>query len=118
MWSNYNQALRDLLKLVKLIPKDIIVTAHYQIVQIDNGSSSEKRIGVKGNEHNVTGIEAHFTMVVFGDVRFVDGKRQFIYKLLTSGNDTAKTPPFIIDALGSEEIDNDMRKIVDVIQSI
>lgn len=100
-----------------MIPKDVLVTAHYQIVQVDNGASSEKRIGVKGNEHNVTGIEAHFTMVVFGDVRFNDNKREFIYKLLSSGNDTAKTPPYILEALGGEEIPNDAKLILDAVQN-
>lgn len=115
VWNAYNEALRELLKLIKMIPKDVIVTAHYQIVQVDNGASSEKRIGVKGNEHNVTGIEAHFTMVAFGDVRIADGKREFIFKLLTSGNDTAKTPPFILEKLNAEEIPNDAKLIIDAI---
>ena len=56
-------------------------------------------------------------MVAFGDVRIQDGKRQFLYKLLTSGNDTAKTPPYIIDALGAEEIPNDANAIIAAIRT-
>ena len=117
IWNNYNMVLRETFKKIKETSKDIIVTAHYQIVQIDNGASSEKRIGVKGNEHNVTGVEAHFTMVMFGDVKFIDGKREFVFKLLTSGNDTAKTPPYILDILGAEEIPNDARVVIDAIKT-
>jgi hypothetical protein len=117
VWNDYNMNIRSLMKLIKLVPKDVLITAHYQIVQIDNGSSSEKRIGVKGNEHNVTGIEGNFTMVVFADMKMVDNKRQFIYKLLTSGNDTAKTPPYLIEALGGEEIPNDAKLVIDAINS-
>lgn len=117
VWNLYNEEIAKLLKLIKLVPKDVFVTAHYQIVQIDNGASSEKRIGVKGNEHNVVGIERDFTMVVYGDIKFVDGKRSYIFKLLSMGNDTAKTPPYIVDALGGEEIPNDANMVLQAIRT-
>ena len=117
VWNDYNMNIRSLMKLIKLVPKDVLMTAHYQLVQIDGGNSTEKRIGVKGNEHNVTGIEGNFTMVVFADMKLVDNKRNFIYKLLTSGNDTAKTPPYLIEALGGEEIPNDAKLVIDAIKT-
>ena len=117
VWNFYNEEIAKFLKLVKLVPRDVFVTAHYQIVQIDNGASSEKRIGVKGNEHNVVGIERDFTMVIFGDVKFIDNKRSYIYRLLTQGNDTAKTPPYLVEKLGSEEIPNDANVVLEAIKT-
>lgn len=109
--------IRSLMKLIKLVPKNVLITAHYQLVQIDGGNSTEKRIGVKGNEHNVTGIEGNFTMVIFADMKLVDNKRNFIYKLITSGNDTAKTPPYLMEALGGEEMPNDAQLVLNAIRT-
>ncbi len=117
VWNEYNSQIRNLMQIIKRVPKDVIITAHYNLVQIDGGNSTEKRIGVKGNEHNVTGIEGNFTMVVFGDMKMtMDNKRNFIYKLLTSGNDTAKTPPYILDNLEGEEIPNDASLIIKALE--
>jgi len=97
VWNMYNEEISKLMFLIRKYPKDIIVIAHSANVETENGVI-ERRIAVKGNEHNKTGLESNFTVVVFSDVRTKDNKREYTFDLLSDGKTSAKTPPmFIID---------------------
>jgi hypothetical protein len=43
-----NETIAQTLRLLKQYPKDIFVTAHYELVDVDGGAYTEKRIKVKG----------------------------------------------------------------------
>jgi hypothetical protein len=62
-------------------------------------------------------VEKDFTVVVFNDVKFVDNKqREYVFKLLSDGTNSAKTPPMFVEALGSDEIPNDAKSLLDAIR--
>jgi hypothetical protein len=73
-------------------------------------------MAVKGNEWNKTGIEKEFTIVVFADVNFVDGKRNFNFNLLSDGTTSAKTPPIFLPE-GKEVIPNDCNDFLNSIRN-
>lgn len=45
-WNNYNQTIQTLINLIKLIPKEMFISAHYEILGIEG--AQEKRVKVKG----------------------------------------------------------------------
>jgi len=94
-WNYYNEEIGKLLFLIKKYPKDIIVTAHSANVETEEGVA-ERRIAIKGNEWNKTGIEKDFTIVLFSEVNLSSGKREYILNLLSDGKTSAKTPPLFI----------------------
>lgn len=110
IWSMYNDEIAKLLYIIKKYPKDIIVVAHSSNVETESGVS-ERRIAVKGNEHNKTGIEKDFTIVLFAEVRTGTGKREFVLDLLSDGKTSAKTPPIFIDE-DKETIPNDINEFL------
>jgi len=48
IWSMYNEEIGKLLTLIKKIEKDIFITAHYEVLNVDGGA--EKRVKVKAKE--------------------------------------------------------------------
>jgi hypothetical protein len=107
IWNAYNDEIGKLLFVIKKFPKDIFVTAHTNSVTNDEGAA-ERRIAVKGNEWNNVGVEKDFTIVNLAGVKNIDGKKEYILYLNSDGKDSSKTPPFIVDTLGSVEfIPND-----------
>jgi hypothetical protein len=94
-----------------------VVIAHYSIIDVDGGAYSEKRIGVKGREHNAVGVEKDFTIVLWQDVTNIDNKREYVYKLETDGTTTTKVPPFIKEYLKAEEIPNDITLVLEAIRA-
>ena len=104
IWNMYNDEIGKLMYIIKRYPKDILVTAHYEWVETEEGAV-EKRIAVKGKEWKAL-IEKEFTIVHFADMRVIEGKRKYTISLNSDGKSSAKTPPmFLVD--GQEEIDND-----------
>lgn len=98
VWNLYNEEIGKLIYLIKKYPKDIIVTAHSANVESELGVE-ERRIGVKGNEWNKTGIEKDFTIVLFANVLrdSLTGKSKYILELNSDGKTSAKTPPMFIE---------------------
>ena len=50
IYSYYNEEIAKFLSLIKRYPKDIFVTAHYEMVNVDGDGLTEKRIFVRGKE--------------------------------------------------------------------
>lgn len=110
IWNMYNEEIGKLLFLVKKYPKDIFVTGHSANVETETGIL-ERRMAIKGNEWNKTGVEKEFTIVAFADVMFVDSKRNFVLNLLSDGTTSAKTPPIFLPD-GKEIIPNDCNEFL------
>jgi hypothetical protein len=91
IWTNYNIKIRELLKAVKLAPKEVILTAHYEMLNIEGGG--ERRVKVKGKEWEGL-IEKEFTLVLYGDSKFKDDKPTYFFRTAGEGM-SAKVPPEI-----------------------
>jgi len=105
IWNYYNEEIGKLLYVVQNIKKHIIVTAHYEWVETDEGAI-EKRIMVKGKEWKGM-VESKFTIVNYADMTVVDKKRNYYITLNSDGKSSAKTPPMFLDDENQERIDND-----------
>lgn len=116
IWNMYNEEVGKLLFLIKKYPKDIFVTGHSANVETETGVL-ERRMAIKGNEWNKTGIEKDFTIVVFADSMTKDNKRNFVFNLLSDGTSSAKTPPFLLPE-GQDIIPNDANAFLQSIRSI
>lgn len=115
-WNYYNEEIGKLLFLIKKYPKDIIVTAHSANVETEEGVA-ERRIAVKGNEWNKTGVEKDFTIVLFSEVNLSSGKREYILNLLSDGKTSAKTPPIFIED-GKESMPNDAQTFLQHVRKV
>lgn len=104
IWNMQNEEIGKLLYMIKKFPKHIVVTAHYEWVETDQGAI-EKRISTKGKEWKGL-IEKEFTLVHYADMKIVDEKRQYYIELNSDGKSSAKTPPMFINE-GEETIEND-----------
>lgn len=115
-WNYYNEEIGKLMFLIKKYPKDIFVAAHSANVETEEGVS-ERRIAVKGNEWNKTGIEKDFTIVLFSEVNLSTGKREYVLNLLSDGRTSAKTPPLFIEG-GKESIPNDAQTFLQHVRKV
>ena len=104
IWSFYNEEIGKLLFMIKKFPKHIVVTAHYEWVEAEQGAI-EKRITVKGREWKGL-IEKEFTLVHYADMNIVDEKRNYFIELNSDGRSSAKTPPMFTEE-NEERIEND-----------
>lgn len=109
IWSFYNEEIGKLLNLIKKVPKEVFVTAHYEILGVEG--IQEKRIKVKGREWEGT-IEKEFTVVLYADSKIQEGQKpQYIFHLALEGA-SAKCPP---DIFGEDvvHIQNDSKAVLD-----
>lgn len=104
IWNMYNEEIGKLLYIIKKYPKHILVTAHYEWVETEEGAV-EKRIMVKGKEWKGL-VEKEFTIVHYAEMKVVDAKRKYSVVLNSDGKSSAKTPPMFLTE-GQEEIEND-----------
>jgi hypothetical protein len=105
IWNYYNEEIGKFLYLIKNIRKNIIVTAHYEWVETDEGAV-EKRIMVKGKEWKGL-IEKEFTIVQYADMKIDDKKRKYFIVLNSDGKSSAKTPPMFLDSEDQDQMEND-----------
>jgi hypothetical protein len=109
IWSNYNTKIAEFLKLVKLAEKEVFVTGHYEILNIEG--APEKRAKVKAKEWEGL-IEKEFTVVLYADSKFKDNKNEHFF--VTQGDGlSAKCPPDLLDNL--TKIPNDCKVILEKI---
>lgn len=111
VWNLYADEIGKLLHLIKRVPKEVFVTAHYEILGVEG--ASEKRIKVKGKEWEGV-IEKEFTIVMYADSKIEEGKKsQYILHLALEGA-SAKCPP---DIFGEDiaHVPNDCKVILDKI---
>ena len=115
IWNMYNEEIGKLLYIISHYPKHIIVTAHYEWVETEEGAV-EKRIMVKGKEWKGM-VEKEFTVVHYADMKLIDNKRVYQISLNSDGKSSAKTPPMFLKE-GEETIDNDYKPFIDRMNKI
>lgn len=108
VWNFYNEEIGKLMFIVRKYPKMIVVTAHYEWVETEEGAI-EKRIMVKGKEWKGM-VEKEFTITHFVDMKLMDGKREYYIDLHSDGKTSAKTPPMFFD--NENRIDNDYSIVI------
>lgn len=92
VWNNYNTEIQNFIDLIKKVPKQVFMTAHYEILGIEG--SQEKRVKVKGKELEGV-IEKDFTIVLYGDKKLNDkGFPEYYFNTFQEGT-SAKCPPDI-----------------------
>ncbi len=102
VWNLYAEEITKYFKYFKALPKEAFMTAHYETLGIEG--SSEKRIKVKGKEWEGV-VEKEFTVVLYCDKQFVDGKPNYYF--ITAGEGlSAKMPPDLISDLKLENDSN------------
>jgi hypothetical protein len=109
IFNFYNDNIAKFFDLVKKIKKEVVLTAHYEILGIEG--APEKRVKVKGKEWEGV-VEKEFTIVLFGDSKFKEnGKPDYFFKLVEE-NTSAKCPPAIF---GEDvyQIPNDVQTILE-----
>lgn len=105
VWNLYAEEIGKFLHLVKRIPKEVYVTAHYEVLSPEG--TQERRIKVKGKEWEGL-IEKEFTMVLFADRKLNDKKEVEAWFDLNLEGSSSKCPP---DMFKGNRIDNDCNEI-------
>lgn len=112
IWSNYNKQIGELLTLIKGIEKEMFITCHYEILNMEG--EAEKRVKVKGKEWEGL-VEKAFTVVLYAQEKWTNEKPDYFFKLAGEGMST-KCPPAIFGE-GVYKIPNDsqvvLEKVVD-----
>lgn len=112
-WNLYNEEIGKLLNLIKAAPKEVFVTAHYELIGIEG--NTEKRVKTKGKEWEGV-IEKEFAMVIYSGSDYDDETKKFTYSFsLALQNSSAKCPP---DIFGEDmiTIPNDTALVLKKIQ--
>jgi hypothetical protein len=107
----YNDEIGRFMTAMKWVPKEVFVTAHYEILNLEG--AQEKRVKVKAKEWESV-VEKEFTIVMFADKKFNEkGKPEYYYQLVGEGM-SAKCPP---DLFGQDtySIPNDGNMIFNTI---
>ena len=119
IWNYFNEEVGKLMYIVKNYPKYLVVSAHYEWIETENGAE-EKRIMVPGGRWKGK-IEKDFTVVAYTDLMMVDDKRNYIVELNSNGKTSAKTPPMFLadpEDLGIEQIPNDFQFFIERVDKV
>lgn len=110
VWNLYNEEIGRFFTELKKIKKEVFITGHYEILNIEG--APEKRVKVKGKEWEGL-IEKEFTLILYADAKYVDERPQYLFRLDGEGLN-AKCPPEIF---GEEVrvIPNDCKLVLDKI---
>lgn len=112
IWSNYNIRVSDFFKLVKSAKKEVIVTTHYEILDIEG--DAEKRAKIKGKEWESM-VEKEFSIVLYADNKFKDNKPSYFYQTVGE-NISAKCPPGIFEE-DPITVDNDAYEVLKAVRN-
>lgn len=105
VWNLYAEEIGNLLNMIKRVPKEVYMTAHYEILNPEG--SPEKRVKVKGKEWEGV-IEKEFTIVLYADRKLNDKRETEAWFDTSLEGSSAKCPP---DLLSSNKVDNDCNLI-------
>lgn len=109
IWSQYNEEIAKFHQLIKKINKEVFVTGHYEILDVEG--SSEKRIKVHGKE-NEGQVEKHYTIVLYADNKYDEnGKAEYFLTCGAPGL-SAKCPRDLFEG-NPTKIQNDGKYILD-----
>lgn len=111
IWNAYNKSIGELVNKIKKVEKEVVITGHYEILNIEG--APEKRLKVKGKEWEGV-FEKEFTIVLYSETKYKGGKpERYLYKLAGEGI-SAKCPPAIFGA-DVYDVDNDYKMVHDKI---
>lgn len=106
-WNMYNENIGIFNQYIKKCPKEVYITAHYEIIGIEG--NQEKRVKVKAKEWEGS-FERDYTIVMYADNKFNDkGIPEYHYNLAQEST-SAKCPPDIFGN-GVLKIDNDIAEV-------
>lgn len=92
IWEEYNNKIDDFHAVLNKIQKEVLVTGHYEILDIEG--APEKRLKVLGKQ-NEGRVERHYTIVLYANSKYNDeGKPEYFLRLAGEGI-SAKCPPDI-----------------------
>jgi hypothetical protein len=92
IWEEYNSKIDDFHVVLNKIQKEVLVTGHYEILDIEG--APKKRLKVLGKQ-NEGRVERHYTIVMYADNKYNDaGKPEYFLRLAGEGI-SAKCPPDI-----------------------
>ena len=112
VWNTYAEEIGKLLNMIKRVPKEVFVTAHYEILGIEG--VQEKRVKIKGKEWEGL-IEKEFTIVLYANNRFEEESKRPNYHLsLCLEDSSSKCPPEIFGE-NILEIPNDSNMVLEKI---
>lgn len=89
VWNYYNKKIGEFMKKVKEINKEIFITAHYEVLNVEG--APEKRVKAKGKEWEGV-IEKEFTIVLYAEDKWKSDTPEYFYRLAGEGM-SAKCPP-------------------------
>ena len=110
IWNNYNKRVGEFLKMVKDADKEVFITGHYEIINIEG--EPEKRAKVKGREWESV-VEKEFTIVLYAEDKWQGDKVEYSYRLAGEGM-SAKCPPDMFEG-NPVRIPNDAKKVFEAI---
>lgn len=113
VWSNYNSQIAQFHNILNKIQKEVFITGHYEILNVEG--NPEKRLKVQGKENEGI-VERHYTMVLYADSKFVDANKrpEYFFKLTGEGL-SAKCPPEIFGP-DTVTIPNDAQFVLEKVQ--
>ena len=112
IWNYYNECISKLIVLIKRVPKHVLMSAHYDVLENADGVM-EKVVKTKGKEWRGQ-IEREFTVVLFADSKANDkGVPEYWFNTYQEGT-TTKSPPELFE--NKINIPNDGGYIVDKIK--
>src|SRR5581483_8306837 len=108
IWNNYNKMIGELFSKIKDTEKEVFITAHYEILNLEG--DAEKRVKVKGKEWEGQ-VEKEFTIVLYTQQKWVDEKP--VYSFRTAGEGMSAKCPTGIFGEGVYVIPNDSKAVLD-----
>lgn len=109
LWAAYNKKVSEVLDLIKIAPKEVFLTSHYEVLSIEK--NPEKRVKVLGKRHEGL-IEKEFSIVLYADCKFKDEKPEYFFITVGEGM-SAKCPPDLFETI---KIPNDSKTILDKVK--
>ena len=92
VWTQYNEEISKFHSILNLVPKEVFVTGHYEILDVEG--TPEKRFKVHGKE-NEGRVERHYTVVMYADNKYDENNKSQYYLQLSGEGISAKCPPDI-----------------------
>lgn len=108
VFSFYNEEIDRFINLIKRIPKEVLVTGHYEILGVEG--VMEKRAKVMGKQWEGV-LEKEFTVVLYGTSKAKENGRPEYFFNLYEQDCSSKCPP---DIFGEDviQIPNDSNLVL------
>lgn len=112
IWNMYNEEIGLILNMIKRVPKEVYVTAHYEILSPEG--DPERRVKVKGKEWEGV-VEKEFTIVLYADRKQNEKGETEAWFDSCLENSSSKCPPDLIPRDVSK-FDNDLNFIQECVE--